>query len=717
MNLLDLESSLTAENISPSDAFGLLQEIARHLAEDPEAERTQDLVILALDRKDSFPENLHPIIDAFVVELGLYPYLDPVTLCTADLIRYEFNRPLDFDKDLVFHRAQSEVYRLLMEGESVVLNAPTSFGKSLLIDAVVGSSMYDNIAIVVPTIALLDETRRRLERFKSVYRIITHPSQRLGRRNVFVLTQERLLEFNGLPSIDFFVIDEFYKLSPRRGDERYTLLNVALYRLMKTARAFYMLGPNVLGVDPSSAPSLRARLISSPIKTVATLAIKVPKQDRNLEGLVRICNEQDAASLIYCGSPDSARDVAKELAKSREESADQSLLQAAAWIDAHYHSEWSFAQCLRKGIGLHHGRIPRALLQMAVRLFDEGKLKFLVCTATLIEGVNTTAKNVMVYDKKIGGRNFDFFTFANIRGRAGRMSRHFVGRVFLFQDPPKENLEYIDIPVLSQPENLSMDVIVEMDDEDLQDFAKDRLADLQSRGHLPLTLIRQSLGVDPERQMEFGRMVQTFSDQDLIELGWVGRPNGPQMDRLCQLVWEGFIADPNSKKQHYRISSAHQLAARLRLASALSVREWIERDAALPDADPDKVVEDILDFVRNWCGFLIPRYGGAVERIVKFEQSRRGLPEGNYSLFLGQVETAFLPPMVAALDEYGVPTQISQRLNAMQSLPPNLDDAADEMRKAVANGLFSPFEEGMVSAALGTSVVGQGRLDFSDPIA
>jgi reverse gyrase len=42
--------------------------------------------------------------------------------------------------------------------------APTSFGKSFIIDAFIALKQPKNIAIIVPTIALTDETRRRLQR-------------------------------------------------------------------------------------------------------------------------------------------------------------------------------------------------------------------------------------------------------------------------------------------------------------------------------------------------------------------------------------------------------------------------------------------------------------------------------------------------------------------------------------------------------------------------
>ena len=51
----------------------------------------------------------------------------------ADRLAYEVHRPLGID-DLVFHAKQAEVYRLLADGRNVVLSAPTSFGKSLIID-------------------------------------------------------------------------------------------------------------------------------------------------------------------------------------------------------------------------------------------------------------------------------------------------------------------------------------------------------------------------------------------------------------------------------------------------------------------------------------------------------------------------------------------------------------------------------------------------------
>ena len=70
--------------------------------------------------------------------------------------------------------------------------------------------------MVVPTIALIDETPTPFrQRFRGKYKIVTHASQDIAERNVFVLTQERVLERDVFDIVEFVVMDEFYKLTPR----------------------------------------------------------------------------------------------------------------------------------------------------------------------------------------------------------------------------------------------------------------------------------------------------------------------------------------------------------------------------------------------------------------------------------------------------------------------------------------------------------------------
>jgi len=193
--------------------------------------------------------------------------LDSERLGIPDQIAFELHRPRPDGQNIIFHREQAEVYRSLLAGNSIVLSAPTSFGKSLLVDALVATEQYNNLLIVVPTVALIDETRQRLARkFRDKYKIITHAFQKAGTRNLYVLTQERALE--RLPSgIDLLVIDEFYKLSPSQNadDIRWNLLNQLFYRYVKRGTQFYMLGPSVRGLSTNITVPLRYQTIHTPL--------------------------------------------------------------------------------------------------------------------------------------------------------------------------------------------------------------------------------------------------------------------------------------------------------------------------------------------------------------------------------------------------------------------------------------------------------------------
>ena len=63
-------------------------------------------------------------------------------------------------------------------------------------------------------------------------------------------------------------------------------------------------------------------------------------------------------------------------------------------------------------------------------------MKNIVSKSSIIEGVNTSAENVIIWANKNGRSNLNDFTYKNIVGRGGRMFKHFIGQIFLFEAPP-----------------------------------------------------------------------------------------------------------------------------------------------------------------------------------------------------------------------------------------------------------------------------------------
>lgn len=699
----DLVSTLRYE-LSNSDAialdgFGILRRLSLLVndAQDhpDQGHFAQELVLRALAVRGEFGP-AERILAGLVRRQGLFPYLDQESLGFADSVALELNKPYNLEGDIVFHAAQTRIYDLLLSGQNVVLSAPTSFGKSLIIDAMIATGKYENIVVVVPTIALIDETRRRLfEKFGSTYKIITHLGQAPRAKNIYVFTQERVVEFSSFGSIDFFVIDEFYKLDPRSDPERAGLLNEAFYRLLQTRAQFYLLGPSIQGLPEGLPAKFECVFVRTDYATVVSEVHRVQstRLDRSAQ-LVGLCNALQEPTLVYCASPASARRVATALVAGSVGTIKPELEGVVNWVGEEFDPEWVFVKALERGIGIHHGRMPRALAQYVVRAFNEGLLDYLICTSTLIEGVNTKAKNVVIYDNKIARKNFDFFTFNNIKGRSGRMGVHYIGSVYLFNDPPQEDFPDIEVPLLTQGDSASNSLLIQLDEVDLTESAKERLSAFRDEEQLPLAVLRENRGIDPESQVTLARDIRSQLELYAPLLTWKGSPSYDQLVVVCMLIWEYLVEGSGMRAG---VASGKQLAFRLnRFRSNPNLRVFIQREVAEND-DPDEGVEGALEFVRYWATYNFPRYLMAIDRIQRSVLGTAGIQPGDYRGFAVQLENCFVPAGIAALDEYGIPIQVGQKISDSLGNPDNLDTALERLRQLSVEELdLSPFERELV---------------------
>lgn len=674
LNSEELRETLADGSRIAERSFQVMNSLAAFASQRAFDQDAQDLILRALEHRDGLGASA-AILDGLVREIGLFPFLDEAGLGFADRIAYEFHRPPGMEeRDVVFHRPQARVYRELMRGRSVILSAPTSFGKSLVIDAVIASERYSNILVVVPTLALVDETRRRFARFSNAYRIITHPSQMRGDRNVFVLTQERGLQLEDLSSIDFLVIDEFYKLAPDRDEAggRASLLNQLFYAVSRRGVPFYLLGPSVTGLAENVSSRLDAQFLVEPYHTVASDLHKVHWKGDQLEALVELCESLVGPTIVFCKSPTRAAKVVRRLLLERSWAPTERLAPAVEWLGQTYHPRWHFVEALARGIGVHHGRIPRALAQYIIRLFDQGNLPILVCTSTLIEGVNTKARNIVVMDNTINQQKYDYFTFNNIRGRSGRMFQHFVGHVYLFHDPPAATLPLVDIPGISQSAAAPDSLLVQLADDELSDSSRERIRGLHDQRLLSFGTIKENVGIDPQVQLRIAAEIEQDPQAFQSGLYWSGYPTSAQVLFVCDLIWRHF---GGSKLGSGSAKSVRQLAFLIdRLRSAPSTSEVVSSQLSYRD-DPDEAVQGTLDFQRLWAMFHFPRLLRAIDRIQRDVFRRLRLPVGNFEVFASQVECLFLDPATVALDEYGVPIEIARKLKAELGADGDLDVA------------------------------------------
>ena len=157
------------------------------ITQNKEQQARDSLIILLQELKDKNIEYT-PLVNHLIREVGLYPYIDEKTANWQERFVCEaFKVGSGGDNVVTLHREQSYVLKALLNGEDLAISAPTSFGKSFIIDAFIEIKRPDMVVIIVPTLALTDETRRRLyKKFSRIYKIITTTGVELGEKNLLI---------------------------------------------------------------------------------------------------------------------------------------------------------------------------------------------------------------------------------------------------------------------------------------------------------------------------------------------------------------------------------------------------------------------------------------------------------------------------------------------------------------------------------------------------
>ena len=110
------------------------------------------------------------------------------------------------------------------------------------------------------------------------------------------------------------------------------------------------------------------------------------------------------------------------------------------------HPAYLLQHVLKCGIAFHYGNMPLLIRTEIERLFTAGQIFFLVCTSTLVEGVNTSCKTITVRGPKKGRmKPMNAEDFWNLAGRAGRLGKEFQGNIVCV-DANKPELWYRGSP-------------------------------------------------------------------------------------------------------------------------------------------------------------------------------------------------------------------------------------------------------------------------------
>ncbi len=302
---------------------------------------------------------------------------------------------------------------------------------------------------------------------KSHYKATSGP-----KKLIFVLTQERLhLLANAIGDdfhVDILIVDEAHKVGDRlRG----VILQDAIERVVRAnPRA------EVIFVSPSTqnpaalladAPEGTATIsLDSDTPTViqnVILASQVPRKPtqwmltlrrsdselplgtlqlaarptnfKKRSAFIAAAVAPETGTLVYANGAAEAEEIALLISQlvpkvDRSQSKDSDLSALAQLARKGIHSAYQLARLVEAGVAFHYGNMPSLIRAEVERLFRLGKIKYLVCTSTLIEGVNLACRTIIVRGPRKGiGKPMQPHDFWNLAGRAGRWGDEFQGNI------------------------------------------------------------------------------------------------------------------------------------------------------------------------------------------------------------------------------------------------------------------------------------------------
>lgn len=645
----------------PFDLFEECRKVNSLIEAGNDSEARDELIkLLDLHKKNEVEYT--PLVNHLIRRTGLYPYIDDETSSWQEKYIHEVFKVNTGDlEDLTMHREQSLLLSKLIEGKNIAVSAPTSFGKSFVIDAYISIRKPNNIMIIVPTIALTDETRRRLyKKFAGEYKIITTTDVVLAEKNIFIFPQERAIQYlDALTEIDMLIVDEFYKASADFDSERSPTLVKSILKLGKIAKQKYFLAPNIskLSDNPFTEDMEFLPLDFNTVFLEKHELYKEIKKDDSLKSkfLLDILKDKKAKSLIYAGTYSNITAISNILLAELPKSENSYLKDFAEWLSEHYSANWNLTKLVSKGTGIHNGQLHRSLSQIQVRLFEEenGGIDNIISTSSIIEGVNTSAENVILWMNKNGNSKLNDFTYKNIIGRGGRMFRHFVGNIFILDQPPVQ-------------ENTQLDIA--FPDEILGDVDPEKYKNVLTKEQISKIILyenemKEILGEDVFSRLQSENLFRASNMKTVRAIAHDMKENPQEWNGLNYLnssdtsTWDRFLykiirLEPGGWDPGYK--KVVEFTKVLRKNWFLPIPELLRR------LEPFDIGLDDFFKLERKVTFKLSALLNDVNTLQKEILSHKGY---DISGFIHYCSHAFLPPVVYDLEEFGLPRMLARKIH------------------------------------------------------
>lgn len=419
--------------------------------------------IIELDKSEDSTQRAKELAnDLFTLDLTVYS-----KEFSFDSVLYNAFAKSALDDRISLHPEQVKILNCIIDNDASIISAPTSAGKTFCIFEYIAKFNPQNIVLIVPTLALIDEYFKKvLNEYKSIfsqYKVHTTIDEdkeyEFERKNLFILTHDRIVQESAhkkIEKIDFLVVDEVYKLERTEDeDDRVLVLNMAYYYLSKKANKYVLLAPFIKEVKDINALEKNPKFYNTSFSPVVNKVTEIPilnAKDRFpiCAKILKSLNPEDK-TLIYFPTVASLYKYINNVILNEDliEIDNPRLGEFINWAKEEIHEEWCLVKALERGYLIHHGQIPIGTRMLQLDFYDtDEKYNKMLCTSTLLEGVNTTAKNIVITKPSRksdrDNNNFSAFDFYNLVGRTGRLYKHYVGDAYYIKSPHDRSFKKAD---------------------------------------------------------------------------------------------------------------------------------------------------------------------------------------------------------------------------------------------------------------------------------
>ena len=758
-----------------------LLEAAAIIACSPKSERRLVAYRIATYVHDLFKgqiDGLEPTVRVVLTRLGNFPSLGtsppvrdalkslPWQLAGEEIARRQANEIPSAGLTLTDY--QFSLWGTLSENQPVAISAPTSAGKSFLVQAYIVHRLKADeplkVAYIVPTRALISQVQADLTAALrqvglSTVDVISVPldeEDEPNDRTVFVMTQERLqvlLTNHSNLDIEIAVIDEAHSVEDGdRGIQLQSVVdeitirhptaqvvfaspivaNLGIFQTMAGLPEMRMsrtedatVSQNFINVVVKSPTKGRVDLLAQDGESRRLVGSRVIGQALNsrVECLVHVSNTigTERQSIVYANGQADAEKIAFQISDLRasEGRISEAREDLASLAREAVHPQYLLATTVMNGVGFHYGNIPTILRSAVESAFNQGHLTHLVCTSTLLSGVNLPAGNLFLCEPNRGnGSPLTSVDFWNLAGRAGRLSREFQGNIYLINydkwkdrglDGPRA------IPITPAVQHILHNRLDQLNAVIREDpFSADRVSDAgmetifvrlltdYKRGRIDSTLSRAAISPDGALASKLKDSLEVASRSITLSADVLAKSPTISAHRQ-QRLYDGFLQVIESGGQpaahdlllkHPRETQAFEsyvtalskihgtLLARpgsvrqnrffalmiVRWMRGVSIAELVDgRIASQPSANINKAIRDTLDLIEKELRFNYVRSFGAYAEILREAYMVTGNKEladsiPSVSLYL---EVGASDKTMVSFMSMGLSRLVAKRLNDM----------------------------------------------------